>query len=194
MTGSPQAITIFTDFASPHSWVTEAALRSIAADRLVEISYRALELHPAPAPFPDPAEVARWIAEAAPDAAAEGLTLGEHRFLPRTRKAHEAARFAAEHGLEAPLRNAIYRSYWDSGLDVGRIDVLTRLGEEVGLDPEDLKIALDIDRFGDSVRHDAGLARKLNVTVVPTAYIGIGPDARILVGLQTRRGLDAAIP
>lgn len=194
MTGSPQAITIFTDFASPHSWVTEAALRSVAADRPVQITYRALELHAAPAPFPDRAKVAGWIAEAAPDAGAEGLTLRAHRFLPRTRKAHEAARFAAEHGLEAALRDAIYRSYWDGGLDVGRIDVLARLGEEVGLDPGDLKIALDIDRFGESVRRDAGLARQLKVSVVPTVYIGVGPGARILVGLQTRRRLDAAIP
>lgn len=193
MPASPLAVTVFADFASPHCWVTEAALRSLAGEHRVDLRYRAVEMHPVPAPLPAGEEVARWAADAAPGAAAAGLTIREQAFVPRTRKAHEACRFAAEHGLEGALRDALYRAYWGEGLDIGRIDVLAGIGEGIGLDPVDLKIALDIDRFGEAVQDDAGIARRLNVRVVPTVYVGSGPGARILVGMQSRSGLDAAV-
>ena len=126
-------------------------------------------------------------------AAAEGVTLRDPGFAPRTRKAHEAARFAAERGLEAPMREAIYRALWEEGRDIGRIDVLRDLIAPLGVDPEELKIALDIDRWSDEVEADERVAARLRVAAVPTLYLGTGPTARILLGARTRAGLDEAL-
>lgn len=193
MTQSPLSVTLFTDFLSPHGYVAEAALREAVLGRDAEIRYRALEMYPPGSPLPPATAVAELVTDAAPDARLAGLPLSAPSLVPRTRKAHEASRIAAAHALEGPLRDAILRAYWADDLDIGRIDVLSELASRVGIDPEDVRIALDIDRFGDAVREDAALARRLNVRHVPTMYIGTGPEARILVGLQTQAALDAAL-
>lgn len=193
MSSSPIELTLFADFASPHCYVTDAALRSAAREHPLSIRYRALEIFPPEVPPGDPAEVRQWAMDAAREGDRSGLDIRAQPFVPRTRKAHEAAAFAAEHDLEEPLRDALYAAYWRDGLDIGRIDVLTSVGERVGLDAEEMKIALDIDRFRDPIRADAALAKRLKIRTVPTLFIGSGPGARILVGMQTAGGLDSAL-
>lgn len=193
MPPEPPFVTVFTDFSSPFCHVTEAALRSIAEVRDVSIRYRAFELHPAPAPLPEIGDAAGWPPELQALASAEGLILNPRRSLPRTRKAHEAARFGASHGREPEMRLEIYRACWEEGADIGRIDVLASLATRVGLDPEDLRIALDIDRFSQEVERDLEVGRRLRIRAVPTLYVGTGPGARILVGAQSRAALDAAV-
>lgn len=189
----PPRITIFSDFTSPATRVTESALRAVARDIPLEIDYRALEMYPAPDPLPAPALLAESVASVAEPAAAEGITLSPPSFVPRTRKAHEAARFAASHGKGGEMRDAIHHALWAEGRDIGRIDVLVELAAALGFDPADVKIALDIDRFSDDVARDTELARRLGIRAVPTLYIGSGPNARIIAGATTRAALDAAV-
>lgn len=186
-------VTIFTDFTGPSAYVTESALREAAREQALSVSYRAMELYPAPAPLPDPAALVPEVAAMADAAAAQGLPLRTPPIVPRTRKAHEAALFAAEQGRGDEMREAIYRAYWESGADIGRVDVLVQIGAGLGLDPDDVKIALDIDRYRDQVVRDGAIARRLRIAAIPTVYIGRGTEATILVGLQARPALDAAI-
>lgn len=237
MTQSPLAVTIFTDFASPHCYLTERALRAATAAGVaeaetetetetgtqtqtqteretkteteigpatgagagagtstgprVEIVYRALEMYPAGVALPGPAEIARLALDA--ESISPGLAAAPPAFGVRTRKAHEAARFAAEHAAGDRFRDAVFAAYWSGGLDIGRIDVLAGIAAEVGLDPDEMRIALDIDRFGEEVLRDAEVARRLRIRHVPTLYLGTGPGARILVGAQTAADLDSAL-
>ena len=187
-------VTIFSDFTCPFSYVTETALRKYAQrDGEVEVRYRAFELFPAPTELPSPAEEPGWEAAVRPLADRLELALMVPGFRPRTRKAHEAARFAAERGLEERMRDAIFRAYWADGRDIGRIDVLTALIQPLGVDPVDLKIALDIDQFEDTVANDLHTARRLHIPGAPTLFIGTGPGAAILVGAQTPEALATAM-
>ena len=181
-------ITAFSDFSCPYSYLTESGLRRLSSAE-VEIEYRALELFPDPLPLPDPAlEPAEWelLQELA---AADELELRRVGFRPRTRKAHEAARFAREHGSEPDLRHEIFRAYWADERDIGRIDVLSDLALRVGLEPEEMKIALDIDRYSDEVENDEGLARRLRIPGSPTLFLGTGATARVVAGAQSARQL-----
>lgn len=188
---TPLPITLFADFASPGCYLTEAALRRRAERGDVTVRYRAVELHPAPAPLPEaPPPLEDALVRVAAD---EGLAIRDPGFVPRTRKAHEAARFAAERGVEGAMRDAIYRALWTDGLDIGRIDVLRDLVAPLGVDPEELKIALDIDRWRDEVEEDGRLAARLRIPAVPVLYLGTGPSARILLGAQRLADLDEAI-
>jgi predicted DsbA family dithiol-disulfide isomerase len=185
-------VTLFSDFTCPYSFVTETALRRAAGSRELAITYRAFEVYPAPVPPAPPGEGPELEA-ARPLADELGLTLRDPGFRPRTRKAHEAARFAAERGVEDRYRAAVFEAYWSSGRDVGRIDVLAELAPLAGLDPLDVKIALDIDRHADHVERDERLAARLAVVAVPALFLGLGPSARILLGAQSSAALDAAL-
>jgi predicted DsbA family dithiol-disulfide isomerase len=112
---------------------------------------------------------------------------------PDTTKAHEAAKLAREEGVQEAMRYAIYRAVHQEGVDIGRIDRLQRIGTEVGLDPFDLKVALDIDRYRDEVLRERELARSLGIRRGPVVYLGSGPGARILIGPQTEAAIGTAI-
>jgi predicted DsbA family dithiol-disulfide isomerase len=189
---APLPVTLFSDFTCPYSLVTEAALRALASERDLAVTHRAFELYPAPAALAAPGSDPGLTA-VLPLAAELGIELRDPGFRPRTRKAHEAARFAAEHAAEEALRAVIQLAYWRDGLDIGRIDVLSELAPAAGLDALDLRIALDIDRYAEDVERDERLAARLGVTAVPTIFLGLGPSARVLVGAQSPSALDAAL-
>lgn len=177
----PLPVTVFSDFACPYSYVTESALWSLEIAE-IEVAYRAYEL------FPEPEALgARRIQEDERAtlerlATFQGLSLDSAPVPARTRKAHEASRFARERGMENELRRAIYRAVWEERRDIGRIDVLMELAAGEGADAEELKIALDIDRFRDEILRDQEVARRLRVPGTPTIFIGTGRSARVLAG------------
>jgi predicted DsbA family dithiol-disulfide isomerase len=187
-------LTLFSDFTCPYSYVTEAGLRRVAGGGgAVEVRYRALELYPAPIEPPAPAGEDGWEEAVRPLAERLGIALRAPGFRPRTRKAHEAARFAEERGVGEAMRDAIYRAYWADERDIGRVDVLMEIVAPLGVDPVDLKIALDIDRYSESVVHDLRLAERLRVPGAPTLFVGTGPTATVLVGAQSPEALDEAL-
>ena len=177
-------VVIFSDFSCPFSYLTEAALRQLATELEIEIEYRAFELYPAPAPLSSPDGVGTPDSPLRRLADEIGVSLAQPERRPRTRKAHEAARFAREAGLEERLRERIYAAYWTDGRDIGRIDTLTELAEAEGIEGMRLRIALDIDLYADAVWGDRILAERLGITGVPTLIVGGGADARLLVGAR----------
>ena len=177
----PVRVVLFGDFTCPFSYVTEMALGTLAGELPVEVEHRALELYPVPHPLPFDAADER-VRAAAPLAAELGLTLRAPAVLPRTRKAHEAALFAREKGVEPAMREAIYRAYFGDGLDIGRIDVLVQLAVGVGLDATESRVVLDVDRYTEAVLADAELARRAGIASTPTMVVGTGADARVVTG------------
>lgn len=186
-------ITVFSDFTCPFCYVTEAALRGVAASADAPVHYRAFELYPVPVPPPAPADEPGWREQVEPLAGELGLALRAPAFRPRTRKAHEAFRFARDRGVGDQMREALFTAYWAEERDIGRIDVLAELISRFDVDPADLRIALDIDQYREGVLQDQALAQRLRVTGVPVLYVGSGPHARVLLGAQTAAGLDEAI-
>lgn len=176
-------VTLFADFTCPYSYVTEGALRLLSEPE-IEILPRAFELFPTPGAVDPITIMSDEMERLSPFAEEAGLPLSAPDVRPRTRKAHEAARFARERGMEAEMRRAIYTAYWSEGLDIGRIDVLARMARELGMDDEELRIVLDIDRFEPEILHDEETARRLNVPGTPTMFIGTGRNARVVAGAQ----------
>lgn len=174
-------VTLFADFTCPFSYVTEAALRGPILER-VNVDYRAFELFPPPAPTEgvdrtvDQWETIERLANF------HGLRLDPPEARPATRKAHELSRFAREHDLEVEVRDSIYRAFWSSEADIGRIDVLVDLAAQAGLDADDARIALDIDKFTDQIEKDEDVAQRLRIPGSPTMFLGTGKEARVLAG------------
>ena len=195
MTGAgAAAIEVFSDFACPFCYLAEPGLKRLE-DEGVAVRYRAFELRPTPAPLEppgnDPRKRQSWEQVIVPTAGRLGLTLRFPKVAVRTRKAHESARFASEHGAGRAMRDALFAAYFTDGLDIGRIDVLVEIGAAAGLDRTALKVSLDIDQQTDAVAADRAAGMALRLTGVP-AFIGSGamqPDR--LIGLQGYETLKA---
>lgn len=189
-------IVVFSDFTCPFSYVTEAEVERVAEEEGedgVRVRYAAFELYPAPAPLAPPGEPAGWPAALGPLAEAAGVELGVPPYRPRTRKAHEAARFAEEQALGPAMRRGIFAAYFGEGRDIGRVDVLVAIGEAIGLDRSALKVVLDVDRFTEAVGREGAQARAAGVQGTPTLVVGSGSGAQTLVGAQSRSDIRLAI-
>ena len=176
-------ITVFGDFTSAATYVTEVALARLALTAPISVRHRA-------------ALSMGWrgIDDGAATLATElELPLDAPDLAPSTAKAHEACRFAEAAGSGEAMRSAIYSAYWGRREDIGRIDVLQRIGAETGLDAFEVRVALDIDRFRPEVERDDELARRLNVQTLPTVFVGTGSSALILTGAQSLSTLQHAI-
>lgn len=185
---------VFADYACPYCYLAETQVARLRQSGTIDTERAAYELRPAGTPLMDPDEpwlLEGWQRSIEPLAASLGVTMKRPSFMTRTRKAHEAVAFARSRGMDVALHEAIYRAYWQEGRDIGRIDVLSELGTEVGLDALELRIALDVDQWTERVEEDQALARQLRLTGVP-AYLlliertgdGTPLAADLRVGLQ----------
>ncbi|HLM69152.1 MAG TPA: DsbA family protein [Longimicrobium sp.] len=185
-------VVVFSDFACPFSYVTEAALRRMEAAGEIQPTHLAFELYPAPAPLPATMD-GGWMEALRPLAEELGMPLRVPPAPARTAKAHEAAAFAQARGQGAAMREAIFGAYFGEGRDIARIDVLVELGAALGLDPSELKVVLDVDSLSPRILAEQDAARRAGVEGTPTVVAGTGDEARWLVGARPYAELRAAI-
>lgn len=84
-----------------------------------------------------------------------------------TRRAHELGHFAQARGRGPEMMRRLFRAHWSEGLNLDDVDVLVRLAEEVGLDPEQARTALQERTWQRAVEDDLTVARSLGVQGVP---------------------------
>jgi predicted DsbA family dithiol-disulfide isomerase len=144
----------------------------------VAVEWLPYELRPDPIPLPDVSGPdgerfrSGWQHGVAPLAAEFGVEMHFPPFKPRSRRAHEAAEHAREHGRFADMRRAIFEAYFVANRDVDDLEVLLDLARSVRLDPELLRRALDEGRYTARVEELEELSRRLGVRAVPTVVIG----------------------
>lgn len=91
---------------------------------------------------------------------------------PYTRLAFEGFCYAKEHGKEEAYNDLMYRAYFIDEQDIGDLEVLCRLAERAGLDPEEYRSALESGVWSETIREANRHAREeLHVTHVPTILI-----------------------
>lgn len=185
-------VVVFSDFACPFSYVTEAALRRMEAAGEIAITPLAYELYPVPAPLPGAVD-GGWMEALRPLAEELDLALRVPPAPARTAKAHEAAAFAQARGQGPAMREAIFAAYFAEGHDIARIDVLVALGVALGFDAGELKVVLDVDSLSPRIQAEQDAARRAGVEGTPTVVAGTGDEARWLVGARPYAELRAAI-
>jgi predicted DsbA family dithiol-disulfide isomerase len=168
-----------------------------AADPELTINWRAFELRPEPVEMLDPNGeylTRAWRNHVYPLAARIGLLMKKPPIQPRSRLAHEAAKWSGSKGRLAEYNVALFRALFQFGRDIGSRQVLLELAGDLGLDREDLAGALAHHRFAPAVIADEQEARRLGIRAVPSFVVG----NRILAsGVQTAvqlRELMARVP
>src|SRR5207248_8689729 len=95
-----------------------------------------------------------------------------------------------EHGKGNEYNHRVLEAFFVAGQDIGRIDVLTKLAGEVGLDQKEFEAALRTRKYREA--HQRALRHayeEAGVTGVPMFVIG----DQVLTGLQSRETLEVVI-
>lgn len=128
-------------------------------------------------------------------AASEGLApyiVGDN-LVGNTRLAHELLALATSRGMEDAAWKRLYRAYFGEQRSIFDAESLARLGEEIGLDPAEVRAAFEEGRFTTQVESDGRKARALGASGVPFVVID---DKYAVAGAQTaeafREVLDRA--
>ena len=98
----------------------------------------------------------------------EGLKMVRGDTIFNTRRAHEAAEFAREHGKLEPMHAALLKRHWEEGQDLYRMDVLRGAASDAGLDPDELQTAIESAVYRPVVEEGIREAHDLGVHAVPT--------------------------
>jgi len=159
----------------------------------VNITWRAFELRPEPAPTLDPAgDYLRraWANSVYPMAERLGVDMKLPPLQPRSRRAHEAAHWAGQQRRFDDYHRAVFRAFFERGEDIGDVDVLVALANAQGLPGDSLRHALEQRAFEESVLRDERDAQLMGLGGVP-AFVA---DRRAAAtGVQTVEGLKGLL-
>ncbi len=110
-----------------------------------------------------------------------GITYADRPFLSNSRRALMAAEFSRDRAKFQPVHEAIFSSYFSHGLDIGNFEVLSHIARSAGLDPGELKSAVENNTYAPRLVQAQRQAAEAGVTGVPTFVIA---GAKTIVGAQ----------
>jgi predicted DsbA family dithiol-disulfide isomerase len=181
---------IWSDIACPWCYIgkrrLESALENFEHADEVTITWRSFELDPN-APAERPGELAGHLArkygmaieqarlsQEGITATAAGEGLDFHLDVARsgnTFDGHRLVHLAAEHGLQAAMKERLMRAYFSEGQLISDPETLVALGIEIGLPEPEVRELLAGERLAEEVRADEQSAAGLGVSGVPTFIV-----------------------
>ncbi|MGN6571705.1 MAG: DsbA family oxidoreductase [Pseudolabrys sp.] len=125
-------------------------------------------------------------------AAAEGLVYAVDSISrqPNTRDAHRLIRWAEGIGKAPAMKQRLMDLYFTEGADLSNEAVLVQAAADVGLDPEDVRAALDSDKDIAEIEQEVNAAKEAGIQGVP-CFILDGKYA--ISGAQEPEALAQAI-
>ena len=66
------------------------------------------------------------------------------------------------------FHNAVFDALWQDGRDVGDVDVLAEIADQVGIDPDEIRSAVDDETLEAELRERFEAAQEAGVTGIPT--------------------------
>jgi predicted DsbA family dithiol-disulfide isomerase len=97
-----------------------------------------------------------------------GLTYNfDKSIVANSFNAHRFSHFAKQKGKQNEAEEKLFQAYFTNGKNIDDYNTLIHLGEEIGLDPMELRTALEKGAFGDEVNADIEEAHQLGVQGVP---------------------------
>jgi predicted DsbA family dithiol-disulfide isomerase len=182
------SIDIWSDIACPWCYVgkrrLEAALKRFPHQAEVQVTWHAFELDPGAPRERDESlsysarlakkygtsvpQAEQMIARMTKVAAEDGLEFRFDRIRPgNTFDAHRVIHLAKLRGRQDAVKERLLRAYMTEGAAIGRVDVLTTLAAEAGLDADEVSGMLATDLHTDAVREDEREAQALGISGVP---------------------------
>ena len=184
-------LVMFSDFICPFCYIGFETVRRLKPEFGLEIEWKGFQIHPEwPAVGMAATEYRRGMdpqtrrmmwARIASLGETVGLEMKSPDLLANSLLALEAAEFAKEHGRAEIFEERVFRAYFSENLNIGNQTVIAELAGEVGLDPDELNLALESNRYQKRLSDNTLAARERGVDGVPTFFVGDYP----LVGAQS---------
>lgn len=109
---------------------------------------------------------------------------------PYTHLAFEGYQFAREHGKRNEYNHRMFTAFFQDELDIGNIETLTRLADELGLDEKAFRASLETRKYKEV--HEEALKQAYNdadIQAVPAFIIG----ETVLSGARPKEMIEKAI-
>jgi predicted DsbA family dithiol-disulfide isomerase len=100
-----------------------------------------------------------------------GMKFKSTERIYNTRLAHEATEYAREHGKGNEFHKVVFRKVYAEGQDISQWDVLCSVAEEVGLNADEMRREVEIEKYTANVVDRVRWAYQIGVTGVPTYVI-----------------------
>jgi predicted DsbA family dithiol-disulfide isomerase len=101
-----------------------------------------------------------------------GLVMKQRDVLINSRKALGAAEFAREVGKFDEMHRALFKAHWELTGKLEDVDDLVRIGTEVGLDPVELRKAIEEGRYEQVLDDNRRLAESVGINAIPAHIFG----------------------
>ena len=203
----PVRIDVVSDIVCPWCFIGKRRLEkalALASDVPVEVHYRPYYLNewiPAEGmsrdeylttKFGSPERYKGIAQRVQAAAAAEGLVYAVDSISrqPNTRDAHRLIRWAEGIGKAPDMKQRLMDLYFTEGADLSNEAVLVQAAADVGLDPEDVRAALDSDKDIAEIEQEVNAAKEAGIQGVP-CFILDGKYA--ISGAQEPEALAQAI-
>lgn len=180
----PIRIDVVSDIVCPWCFIGKRRLEkalALASDVPVEVHYRPYYLNewiPAEGmsrdeylttKFGSPERYKGIAQRVQAAAAAEGLVYAVDSISrqPNTRDAHRLIRWAEDIGKAPDMKQRLMDLYFTEGADLSNEAVLVQAAADVGLDPEDVRAALDSDKDIAEIEQEVNAAKEAGIQGVP---------------------------
>jgi len=105
---------------------------------------------------------------------AAGLPLNRPKLVPNSRQAHETGFLAEAKGLGDAYHRAVFSAYFAYARNIGDVEVLVEIGEEVGLARDEILDTLHTGRYRADVDRATADAFKRGIRSVPNFIFASG--------------------
>ncbi len=171
------AVYVWTDFVCPYCLLAEDLIKDAIEGELAELIWMPFELRPCPAPTLRPEDdylPQAWARGVYPLAASLGVNIRLPTVSPQpyTRLAFLGMQYAADQGLPGEYVDAVLRAFFQKDLDIGKVEILTAIVAELGMEPTAFEASLRSNEY--ARRHDEALAlaHDVGINSVPTIVVG----------------------
>jgi predicted DsbA family dithiol-disulfide isomerase len=107
------------------------------------------------------------------DVAAEvGLVMQQRDVIINSKRALGAAEFAREQGKFDEMHHALFKAHWEGTGKLEDVDDLVRIGEGVGLNPVELRLAIEEDKYEAILDDSRRQAESVGINAIPAHIFG----------------------
>jgi predicted DsbA family dithiol-disulfide isomerase len=176
-------ITVFSDYICPFCFIGTETLRQVQPEAPpFTLEWKGFQIHPEypAAGIPTEQRAAQFGKERyaalwqniVSMAEGIGLAMKPPPVLTNSLMALEATEYAKDQGKAEEFSRTVYRAYFQDGQNIGDLNVILALAQEVGLDPVTVQEHLTAGTYAERLKAAHQEARSLGVSGVPTFIVG----------------------